>query len=161
MGGKRRRSAAFTLIETMVVVAIFGVLAALAAPRISSIVRERSASLAYSSFAAELRRARDVARAQARCVHVTNPTSSTLQREVLPVLSDGTCDTTPLTTETVALNGRVMQLSAVDLTFGRTGALVGVTASWEDVPVQLLSDSGTKTRTVRVFRELGLVRELR
>ena len=162
MGTITQGARGFTLIETMVVVTIFGIVAAIAAPKVSALARERSAALAVSAFAAELRAARDDARAQGRCMRITNPTPTSLLRERSNVLADGTCDTTPLDSTTTQLNRAAINLSSpIVLQFGRSGALVGAGGSYVDVNVGAVSDTGTRSRTVRVFRELGLVRELR
>jgi prepilin-type N-terminal cleavage/methylation domain-containing protein len=158
----RLRPRAFTLAELMIVVAILGVTAALALPRVSTMMRVRAAAQELTRLELLVQDARDQARAELSCVRVTNPSPDTLRRDHLRQALDGTCMATLLRRETLPLDARAIALSTpFSITFDRTGSLVGVEPEAVDITVSSLLDGSAAPRTLRVYRELGQARKVR
>ena len=85
-----RRSPAFTLLELMVVIAIVGILAALAAQQVSSASQRANAPVPGLRVHGFLSEARNLARRTNRCVQVTR----TLDGSVLEARTFSTCPIT-------------------------------------------------------------------
>ncbi len=151
----------FSLIELFTVVAILGVLAGLALPAIAELAQQRAARTEVAKVKATIESARDAARARLRCMHVTNPTSASLQVEELQLAGSG-CSATVVATEVTAFSPRLITIPApIDIIFDRTGGVVGTTASFTDFTVaEKRPNTADIPQTLRVFSVLGLVRRL-
>lgn len=161
MRGPNRLARGFTLVELIIVVAIVGVLGALALPAISAMAQQRAARAEVAKVKATLESARDAARAELRCMHVTRPTSLSLNVDEL-ASSSGSCSA-------IVVNSTVTQYSPtliditdnIDITFDRTGGLMGVTDAYLDFTVaEKRPGAADVPQKLRVFRVLGLVRRL-
>ena len=149
----------FSLIEMFIVIAIFGVIAAIALPSISAMTARRAASSEVEKVKGALDFARDSARAKLRCMRVTNPTTSSLLIEELAAATNG-CGVTVTTSTTKQFRVASVSLpNAISLTFDRSGALTGTTAATVPITVNGVFPGGTVPHTFLIFRILGLVRK--
>lgn len=149
------------MVELLAVLAIVGVVAGLAFPKISDVARERAAMAEVAKVKAALDAARDAARAQLRCMHVTRRSPSALQVDELDS-SGATCGTTVLTSKVTQFSPRSLDITTdIDITFDRSGALTGVSDPYVDLIVsEKHPGAANVARTFRVFRVLGMVRRL-
>lgn len=152
---------AFSLVEVMVVVAIVGVLAALAVPSISALSQRRNATIATDSVVQHLERARDDARKERRCLHITRPTASQLQIDRLLLNADGSCSATVESTLLDEFNpGSISFAAGLDITFARTGGLTGIVGDSVDVSFNAFHEGRSDAHVVRIYKTLGLVRKI-
>jgi prepilin-type N-terminal cleavage/methylation domain-containing protein len=152
---------AFTLPEMMLVVALIGVVSAIGLPRVSSMLRERSASNAVQQFGRALQSARDNALDLRRCVHITRSAANVMQRDVLAIDTAGACTATVESSDSVTFNASNLSIPAgLDITFNIAGGLNGVTGDSITVTVDGLTDMGNRPRSFKIYRLLGLVRAL-
>src|SRR5687768_9164672 len=77
----------FSFVELLIVVAVFGVLAALALPSIQALVQTRRSSIEVARVQAAIEGARDDARARLRCIRVRKASDASLALEELAPVS--------------------------------------------------------------------------
>lgn len=164
--GRRRSPHGFSFVELLIVVAIFGVLAALALPSIQTLVQTRRSSIEVAKVQAAIEGARDDARARLRCIRVRKVADATLAfEELAPVAGPGgaaaTCGGSSVaSTETKSFDARAVRIASdVDFTFTRSGSVEG-TVDRDVTIIGLRPDAGPRTYDFRVYRTLGLVRRL-
>lgn len=149
---QRRQPRAFSLIETMVVVAILGILAALGLPRLQEVHQLEQVSAAADAVAGMGTRAQLVAMAERRCVRLfvdaTNP-----RRLVMEKLNSFDCDTSPgapfidnsTATTWIEVSSHILEQSSLALSFAAAEA---------PPPTSPGPGSGTVAREIR-FRPSG------
>jgi prepilin-type N-terminal cleavage/methylation domain-containing protein len=156
-----RPASGFSLLEVIVVVAIAGVLAALAAPSVQALVQTRRSSIEVAKVQAALEGARDDARARLRCIRVRKSGDATLTLdELAPIAGASTCGNTIASTETRTFDARAVRIASnIDITFTRAGSVAG-NVDVDLTIIALRPDAGPRTYDFRVYRTLGLVRRL-
>ena len=116
-GGRRGRPAAFSILELVCVIAIIGVLSAIAMPRWSGATQNYRMSLAA------MRLANDLTMAQARANHASTPITVTFDTSAGKYQITGIADPDrPSQAYAVSLTDDPYRVSIVSATFGSAGS---------------------------------------
>ena len=133
-----------------------GIVAALAVPDITAMMQRRAATIEVEEVKSAFEAIRDDARAQMRCMQVTNPTLSSLHVNELEVVANA-CTATVLLPRPLMVFGA--SAGALNLTFNASGALDGAGADPFLFIVKGKFNGTTQPYTFSIFRTLGLVRK--
>lgn len=143
----------------MVVLAVVGVVAMIAVPRVTALVSRRNANTAGLRVQKIMEAARDQAREERRCVSVgRGSTASKLNVTVRP-MTGGACDMTGGAPREVELGARFISLPNSTLDFGITGSVITNATDFVDYTFDILSEGIRTPRTLRIYKALGLVRK--
>jgi prepilin-type N-terminal cleavage/methylation domain-containing protein len=155
----KRRSAAFSLVEIMVVVSIVGVVAAIATPNLLDVVVDARKVAELDRIESTLRDARNEARRRRVCVNVAAATPVDGQSSALAVAVDLACDGD----FDDAGDVRRDPVTVGVVTFPETGGAAGITFGPRGglrpgSPAVVEGRAGRTTRRYRVLPAIGAVR---